>query len=160
MRFREAYSKDEQKADGMRSDKRKFLPELLRRLMLIAAFYWLASTTPLASAQTAQADVACSSAITTAAMLSCESARYEKSTQNLQSLYQKLASHLDSLGKQKLRTAQAAWIRFRDANANFEADAARGGSLAGVIKLTVLADMTESRAAELQKDVQQRLPAR
>lgn len=133
-----------------------FYARILPRLRLIAAFCLLGSSVPFVSAQAVQGD-SCGDATTTAAMRNCESARFEKANKQLQSVYDMLAGHLDAVGKQKLRAAQEAWLHFRDASAEFEADSARGGTLAGVIRITTLANMTESRAAELKKDVEQSL---
>jgi uncharacterized protein YecT (DUF1311 family) len=47
-----------------------------------------------------------------------------------------------------------AWVRFRDANADFLADVAQGGTLAPVLRVIALADMTEARSRELKKTLQ------
>jgi uncharacterized protein YecT (DUF1311 family) len=95
----------------------------------------------------------CSSETTTAAMRNCENLRYQRAQQALDSAYAELMKQLDDAGKAKLRTAQTAWLRFRRANSDFEADAARAGTLAPLIKVTVLADMTEARTVELKKSL-------
>lgn len=92
----------------------------------------------------------CSSAVTTAAMLNCANVRYEKAQQDLNAAYQSLLKKQDAIGKNKLRAAQTAWLQFRQANADFLADAARGGTLAPVITITTLMEMTEARVKELQ----------
>jgi uncharacterized protein YecT (DUF1311 family) len=61
---------------------------------------------------------------------------------------------LDETGKMKLRTVQSTWVRFRRADSDFEADIARDGTLAPLIRVTVLADMTEARTRELKKSLQ------
>jgi uncharacterized protein YecT (DUF1311 family) len=87
-------------------------------------------------------------------MRECASARYNKAEQELKAVRAKLALKLDDAGKAKLQTAQAAWVQFRKANAEFQADLARGGTLAPLIQITVMADMTEARVAELKKALQ------
>jgi uncharacterized protein YecT (DUF1311 family) len=84
-------------------------------------------------------------------MRACENSRYEESEHRLNSEYGQLMKHLDPFRQEKLRAAQRAWLAFRNANADFLASEAQGGSLAPLIKVTALADMTEARATELAK---------
>jgi uncharacterized protein YecT (DUF1311 family) len=95
----------------------------------------------------------CGSEATTAAMVNCENLRYRRVQQTLDSVYAELMKQLDETGRMKLRTAQSAWVRFRGADSDFEADTARGGTLAPLIRVTVLADRTEARARELKKSL-------
>jgi uncharacterized protein YecT (DUF1311 family) len=101
--------------------------------------------------QDKQEALPCSSETTTAGMRSCENQRYERAQKALDAAYDELMKKLDDTGKAKLRSAQSAWLQFRQADADFEADTARGGTLAPLIKITVMADLTEARAAELKK---------
>jgi uncharacterized protein YecT (DUF1311 family) len=91
-------------------------------------------------------------------MLNCESQRYQKAQENLDAVYGRLLSKLDAAGKIKLKAAEAAWVVFRKANADFEADAARGGTMAPLIRTTVLADMTEARSSALEKSARLQSP--
>lgn len=100
-----------------------------------------------------RAELPCSSASTTAAMRACEDSRYTKAQQDLQAAYTQLARQLDPAARARLNAAESAWTRFRDANAAFEAGAASGGSLAPLLRVTTLAEMTEARAAELKKSL-------
>jgi uncharacterized protein YecT (DUF1311 family) len=84
-------------------------------------------------------------------MLICQNLRYQRAQARLKAAYEKLLNKLDAAGKVKLQAAEAAWVVFRKANADFEADAARGGTLAPLIRTTVLADMTEARSSALEK---------
>ncbi len=102
----------------------------------------------------AQEKGACNSAVTTAAMLNCEQARYDKAQRDLNAVYQRLLNKQDVTGKAKLGAAEAAWLLFRKANADFMADAARGGTMAPLIRLTTLTEMTEARANDLRRSLQ------
>ena len=95
----------------------------------------------------------CGSETTTAAMLNCENLRYQRAQQALELVYGDLIKQLDETGKAKLRTVQSAWVRFRRTDSDFEADIAREGTLAPLIRVTVLADMTEARTRELKKSL-------
>jgi uncharacterized protein YecT (DUF1311 family) len=100
------------------------------------------------------ADDSCKDAATTAAMRACENTRYQKADQELNAIYAKLTKQLEPARQEKLRQSQRAWLAFRDANADFLAGAAEGGTLAPLIKVTVMAEMTEARTQELQKQAQ------
>jgi uncharacterized protein YecT (DUF1311 family) len=93
----------------------------------------------------------CENPSTTAAMRACENTRYETADRQLNQIYGRLMRDLDKNRQEKLRVAQRAWLQFRDANAEFLASAADGGTLAPLLKITALADMTEARTKELRK---------
>jgi uncharacterized protein YecT (DUF1311 family) len=120
-------------------------------LPFAATFYLVISVPARAAVQKAGTGTDCKNATTTAAMRACENARFQTAEQELNAVYKDLLKQLDEGQKEKLRLAQSAWLQFREANANFEADAARGGTLAPLIKITVLADMTEARTTDLKK---------
>ncbi len=84
-------------------------------------------------------------------MRACENARFTKAEQDLKVVYDQLNNELDSPARTKLVSSQAAWRRFRETNAALQASAASGGTLAPLLKITTLADMTEARLAELRK---------
>jgi uncharacterized protein YecT (DUF1311 family) len=101
----------------------------------------------------AQGQSDCADATTTAQMQGCENTRYQAASQDLADVLAQLNRKLDLIGRERLSKAQVAWILFRDTNADFMADVARGGTLAPVIRKTVLADMTEARTKELKKSL-------
>jgi uncharacterized protein YecT (DUF1311 family) len=70
----------------------------------------------------------------------------------LNSTYAEIAHGLDGAGRAKLKTAEQAWIAYRDAEASFEADVvARGGTLAPLIYNETRAHLTSLRIKELKK---------
>jgi uncharacterized protein YecT (DUF1311 family) len=93
----------------------------------------------------------CAQATTTAAMRASENARYEDAERNMNAAYADLRRMLDAQRQRKLKNAQLAWLRFREANAEFYRSAAEGGTLAPFLRTGTLADMTEARAAELRR---------
>lgn len=97
------------------------------------------------------ADNQCQSATSTSAMRACENARYSAAQHELGVAYQSLLQHLDGEQKQKLQVAQRAWISFRDANAAFQASLAQGGTLAPLVRIATLTEMTRARTSELKK---------
>jgi uncharacterized protein YecT (DUF1311 family) len=93
----------------------------------------------------------CNDAQSTAAMRECENGRFKRAEAAMNLEYRSLAAKLDQSGRAKLRAAQNAWIKFRDAEADYRADAQRGGTLAPLIAISVRADLTESRRKDLKK---------
>ena len=114
-------------------------------------------TTALGESETLRVSTGslCESQVTTAAMRECELVRYRQADAGMIEAYEGLMGQLDETGKVKLRAAQQAWLRFRDAEADFQADAARGGTVALLIKVSVLADLTEFRRDQLLKEASQ-----
>ena len=123
-------------------------------MLLLGVFCMVGGSLVSAAGQTGKEHAPCSSATTTADMRNCENLRYQKTEQDLNSAYKELMAKLDNEGKNKLRTAQRTWLQFRQANADFAADQVRGGTLAPLVRITVMADMTEARATELKKSMQ------
>ena len=93
----------------------------------------------------------CENAQTTAAMRTCENIRYEKANEHMLVAYQNLLKKLKDPEKLKLRQAQTAWLKYRDAEGDSEATAAEGGTLAPLIRTSVMADLTELRTRQLLK---------
>jgi uncharacterized protein YecT (DUF1311 family) len=131
-----------------------FRRRVLSVALLCAAGASFGSFSLHAFGQAKQEALPCSSETTTAGMRNCENLRYQRAEQALDWVYAKLMKRLDETGKDKLRTAQSAWLQFRQAEADFAADMARGGTLAPLIKITVMTDMTEARVVELKKSLQ------
>lgn len=81
----------------------------------------------------------------------CENGRYEAAQRELNSAYQNLLSHLDIGQKEKLRLAQRAWLRYRTANADFQAGLFQGATVSPLIRVATLTQMTNARTSELKK---------
>jgi uncharacterized protein YecT (DUF1311 family) len=101
--------------------------------------------------QTAENASGCENTVTIAAMRTCEASRYAAAQRELNAAYQGLMDRIDSGQKVKLRTTQRAWLRFRDANSDFQASLVQGGTLAPLIRISSLTEMTEARTEELRK---------
>ena len=82
-------------------------------------------------------------------------AGYEKADAELNRVYKKLMAGLDKEAQAKLKAAQRAWIAFRDAQAEFDADdEARGGSMYPLIYYTALERFTRERIKQLKSSDQ------
>jgi uncharacterized protein YecT (DUF1311 family) len=76
---------------------------------------------------------------------------FEKVDARLNAVYKKVLSDLDTEGKKKLQASQRAWIAYRNAEAAFQADSSRGGSIAPSIYSITESELTEARIKELRK---------
>ncbi len=80
-----------------------------------------------------------------------EYAIYEKADAALNKIYLQVLSKLDDEGKAKLKVAQRAWVVFRDAQAELDADIMRGGSAAPLLRAGSLTGTTRHRTDELKQ---------
>jgi uncharacterized protein YecT (DUF1311 family) len=92
----------------------------------------------------------CANAYSNIEMKECAAQDYEFADKKLNLIYKQLMNKLDSIGKEKLKISQIAWIKFRDSNAEFYADSFREGTGAGLLFLSSKTITTESRVKELQ----------
>ena len=74
-----------------------------------------------------------------------------KADKELNQVYRKVLGSLDSEGAKLLKESQRAWIAYRDAEAKFAADEARGGSMAPMIYSGTLATLTKERVKRLKQ---------
>ncbi|MES2708247.1 MAG: lysozyme inhibitor LprI family protein [Verrucomicrobiota bacterium] len=76
---------------------------------------------------------------------------FEKADKKLNEVYRELSAKIDSESLAKLKTAQRAWVEFRDAETDFQGDlAARGGTIMSLIRSIKLKELTEERTKSLQ----------
>ena len=76
---------------------------------------------------------------------------YDKADAELNRQYKVLVGQLEGEQKQMLVKAEQAWIKFRDAEADFEASDWIGGSGWPMIYYASLTGLTEKRTAELEE---------
>jgi uncharacterized protein YecT (DUF1311 family)/sugar lactone lactonase YvrE len=88
---------------------------------------------------------------TQAAMNAEARADFAKADAELNKTYGALLTKLpDAESKEKLKLSQRAWLAFRDAEAAFAADQARGGSMAPILRYETMTDLTLKRIKELE----------
>jgi uncharacterized protein YecT (DUF1311 family) len=69
----------------------------------------------------------------------------------LNKTYETLLANLpDDKSREMLKNRQRAWLAFRDAEAAFAADQARGGSMAPTIRYETMAELTQERIKQLK----------
>jgi uncharacterized protein YecT (DUF1311 family) len=104
------------------------------------------------SAQEQKKPDPCENAQTTVEMGDCAGKEYEAADAELNKVYQQLMSKLDDDGhRTALKEAQLAWIKFRDANCEFESYPNRRGTIHPIVNVGCRTGMTAQRTRELQE---------
>jgi uncharacterized protein YecT (DUF1311 family) len=76
---------------------------------------------------------------------------FEKADAELNNTYAALVPKPpDAEGKRKLKQSQQAWLAFRDSEAAFASDQARGGSMALTIRYETMTKLTHQRITQLK----------
>lgn len=79
-------------------------------------------------------------------------ADFEKADARLNKIYQATLNSLDEIGRKKLIASERAWLAFRDAEATYEADSERGGSIVPMVYASAATQLTEQRIKMLQAE--------
>lgn len=97
----------------------------------------------------------CADATSTPEMAACAQRELDQNDARLNDVYKRLMApnRLDGRGRDLLREAQRAWIKFRDADCAWSADAWRGGTGESTAHLSCLADHTGRRAEALEAEL-------
>ncbi len=80
----------------------------------------------------------------------CAQDEYRKADTELNKIYQQTMTKLTAGHKPKLKSAQLAWIKFRDAHCDCDAFTFDGGSMQPLIKYTCLDQETKHRTQQLK----------
>jgi uncharacterized protein YecT (DUF1311 family) len=108
------------------------------------------------AAQNPQTPNPCEDAQTTVEMRDCAGRDYKQADAELNALYKQLMATLsDKEHQASLRSAQQAWLKYRDANCEFDAFENRGGTIYPVVYTSCLATMTTARTKELREQTEQ-----
>ena len=76
---------------------------------------------------------------------------FEKADKDLNLVYSKLSKALDAKRRAKLKEAQRAWLKFRDAESAFWASEMEGGSAYPMLYSGTQANLTKKRTKELKE---------
>ena len=98
----------------------------------------------------------CAEAQSQTEMNICWGKEYKAADAQMNVAYRDFTAKLSPEETAQLKTAQLAWIKFRDANCEFVADAYTGGSSRPMIAAMCLADVTSARTSELKAQMKER----
>lgn len=106
----------------------------------------------------AQPRLNCNNPQSQSEMNACAGQRWQTSDRQLNQIYQALIPQLSNSRRQKLVTAQRAWITFRNSECEFYSSLAEGGSMQPMLRSGCLANLTDIRNAELSQYRQGQIP--
>ncbi|MFE1745101.1 lysozyme inhibitor LprI family protein [Coleofasciculus sp. H7-2] len=93
----------------------------------------------------------CNNPQTQGEMNACAGIAYQNADRRLNQVYRQLLPKLPGSRRQKLISAQQAWIKFRDANCTFERSEFTGGTMEPMVYSSCLANVTKQRTAQLEQ---------
>ena len=76
--------------------------------------------------------------------------KYKQADNEMNRIYKLAAATCDSAGKEKLKKAQLAWIKYRDLCCEAEASIYEGGSMSGLVYTNCMTDLTKERSGRLK----------
>jgi uncharacterized protein YecT (DUF1311 family) len=136
---------------------RQLLPIFIS-MLTISSFSTAAVTTASTPPDSSKIDLAqklnCNDAQTQSDINQCAQVSYQNADKKLNQVYKDIISKLSGSRKQKLITAQQAWIRFKDTSCEFERSGHEGGSIAPTIYFGCLETTTNQRTKQLQEYIQ------
>ncbi|MBE9179858.1 DUF1311 domain-containing protein [Oculatella sp. LEGE 06141] len=124
--------------------------------LLVVAAIASAGTVRVSQAQSSAPQVNCQNAQSTPEINYCAEQLYQTADKALNAVYQEFRTKLGASATQKLTRAQRAWIRYRDANCEFETRLSVGGTGHPAYLNACLERMTKARTAGLQKQIESR----
>jgi uncharacterized protein YecT (DUF1311 family) len=83
-------------------------------------------------------------------MHQCAVARYGKAGENHRRVYREAAARLEPFARGKLKKAEEAWLRYREAQCDYESSRSAGRREYQVVRLRCMAELTEARTALLR----------
>ena len=106
---------------------------------------------PLILVAASAAGIDCKNAMDQNTMNMCADRDYQAADKKLNMVYAKVMTALDdAVTKAKLKTAQRAWIQYRDTECTFETAENEGGSIHPLVYSGCLTRQTTARTKELQ----------
>lgn len=76
--------------------------------------------------------------------------KYKQADAQMNRIYKMARESLDNAGKEKLKKAQMAWIKYRDLCCDAEASIYEGGSMSGLAYTTCMTTLTNERSGRLK----------
>jgi uncharacterized protein YecT (DUF1311 family) len=122
---------------------------MLRKLLITLIF--VATVVALVRAQQSPKKNPCDRAQTQIEMNDCAAKQFRAADQKLNKLYAELSAKLDPERLAKLKEAERAWIKFRDADCDFQSSLYKGGSIYPMIYNGCLTDNINNRLNQLEQ---------
>ena len=83
----------------------------------------------------------------------CSAQQFHRADAQLNAVYQQVLKAVDPSRLSKLRTSQRAWLAFRDAQCDFEASEAEGGTMHPMLVTGCMTEVTNARIGQLRAEL-------
>jgi uncharacterized protein YecT (DUF1311 family) len=93
----------------------------------------------------------CESASSQFEATQCAAREYKQADAELNKVYQQVLKQEDAGGQARLKTAQLAWLKFRDTECEYEAGDYIGGTMRPMVEAFCLAAVTQERTRQLKE---------
>ncbi len=122
-----------------------------RKLLSAAALALSLAAAVAAQGKPQQQSPRCEDAETQFEMTQCAGREYRAADAELNRVYQQVTRQEDAAGRARLKAAQLAWLKFRDAECEYEAGDYIGGTMRPMIEAYCLAAVTKARTQQLKE---------
>lgn len=95
----------------------------------------------------------CDAPQTQAEMNTCAAQEFVRTDAKLNTVYQQVLKRIDPSRLPKLRTAQRAWLAFRDAQCAFEGSESEGGTMQPMLVSGCKSEVTKARTEQLRAEL-------
>lgn len=125
--------------------------KIITFIVTVALCLLFGSTLNSANAQTKKDP--CAGAQTQADMNECQGREYKKADAALNAVYRQLTAKIQEEAGElaALKAAQQAWIKFRDADCEFESYQNKGGTIYPLVYSGCLTTLTQARTKQLRE---------
>lgn len=120
------------------------------RRLVFALLLLLAGAVPSAPAQKGREPNPCEGYGSQAEATGCAYRDWQAADAELNKVYRQLSSKLDAGQREFLKKAETAWIKYRDADCEYEDSFYAGGTMRPMINSFCMARVTRARTAELR----------
>ena len=86
-------------------------------------------------------------------MTICETRNLKQDDESLNAVYKKLVSKISPAGRDRLREAETSWVRYRDAQCEFNTAGSEGGSIHAMMLGQCLSALTRAQTEELRSQL-------
>ncbi|HEX8557638.1 MAG TPA: lysozyme inhibitor LprI family protein [Pyrinomonadaceae bacterium] len=125
---------------------KKIIPALLLALALLPA-------ADAAAARQGKVRFDCEDPKTQSELNVCADRKFSAADAELNRAYSQLASRLEERWRAGLKAAEVAWLKYRDANCEYETALYEGGSMRPMLFSLCMERMTRARTAELREQL-------
>jgi uncharacterized protein YecT (DUF1311 family) len=108
-------------------------------------------TSAAAPADDSQDTINCSNPMSQIEMNICSNKDYQRADAALNRAYKKAVANEDAQGRELLRTAERAWIKFRDAHCEYATSSSAGGSIHPMDYANCVTQLTDLRTKQLKE---------